>query len=248
MPDLFQFFWHDLVYQPLYNLLIFFYSISPGKDMGLAVIFLTILIRVILLPFSIRAARSEHQLDRLQPLLDEIKVRFKYNIEKQREATKTLLKRNKIGVYSSFISLLFQIFVFVVLYKIFSSGLQQTGYNVLYSFNLDPRVIDPYFFNWFNLIIPNHAASLFAAGVVFFHQAIRRVKHISEASTIEKGLLFGLPIGTYFATILLPSAKALFIATSVCFSLWIRLIKWLAVRFFLRDEKLKSSIDDLWTS
>lgn len=245
---MFSFIWYDVLYQPLYNALMFFYTISPGKDMGLAVIFLTVAVRVVLLPFSIRAARSEHRLERLEPLLQEIKVQYKYDVEKQREAIKRLLRRNHIGIFSNFFSLLFQLGVFIILYKIFSSGLQLIGHNKLYAFNLNPGVIDPNFFDWFNLIVPHTGASLFAAGVVFFHQALRKVKNIGDASTIDKALLIGLPIGTFLATIVLPSAKAVFIATSVVFSLWIRLVKWFVKRFFLKDEQLKQSIDDLWTN
>lgn len=243
-----EFFWHTLLYEPLYNALIFFYVISPQQDMGLAVIFLTLFIRVLLLPFSIRSARSEHRMDQLQPTIDQIKERYKYNIERQKEGTKRLLRKNKIGIFSSLLSLGFQLVVFVVLYTIFSSGLQLGGYNTLYSFNLDPKVIDPFFLGWFDLTVPNQLVSLFAAGVVFLHQGARKVKNFADATTIEKALIFGLPIGTYAAVIILPSAKAVFIATTVIFSIWIRFIKWIVVRFILKDTKLKNSIDDLWTS
>lgn len=244
-----NFLWHDLLYVPLYNILVFFYSITPGQDMGLAVIFLTVLIRVLLLPVSIRAAQAEHRMERLRPLLDDLRQRHKYNLQKQREATKKLLQRNKIGIYSNFFSLIFQGLFFFVLYKIFSSDLQPSVINAIYNFNFHPgEYIDPYFLERLNLIQPSNAASLFAAAVVFFHQAIRKVPHYSEASTIDKALLFGLPIGTYIAVVFLPSSKALFIATSVLFSLWIRLIKWVVVKFLLKDKKLKDSIDNIWTS
>ncbi len=243
-----DFIWYDLLYLPLYNLLIFFYSISPGLDMGLAVIFFTVFVRVVLLPFSIRAAKSEHRLDRLKPRLEQIKTRYKHNIEKQRGAIKELLRQNKIGVFSNFISLVFQLLVFIVLYSIFSSGLQEIGKNVIYDWNLHPDIIDPHFFTWINLIIPNQTASLVAAGVVFLHQGIRRAKNIGEASTIEKALIFGLPIGTYLAVIILPSAKAVFVATSVIFSMWIRFVKWIVLKYAIKDEQLKKNVDDLWTN
>lgn len=244
-----DFLWHDFLYVPLYNLLIFFYSISPGKDIGLAVIFLTVAIRVVLLPFSIRAARAEHRLERLRPLIDDLKQRYKYNLQKQREVIKQLLQRNKIGIYSNFFSLVFQIVFFLVLYNIFSSNLQPSVENLLYSFNIQPPLpIDPFFLGRLDLTQPNQTASLIATAVVFFHQAIRKVPHYAEASTIDKALLFGLPIGTYLATFFLPASKAVFITTSILFTLWIRVIKWLVVKFFLKDEKLKQSIDDIWTS
>lgn len=252
---MFDFIWYDLLYKPLYNALIFFYMLSGGngpsaelqRDMGLAVIFLTVFIRMLLIPFSIRAARSEHRLDRLEPVIDEIKVRYRYNIDKQREKIKLLLRRNNIGIFSNFFSLLFQILFFIVLYKIFSSGLQLSEHNALYPFMPKPKIIDPYFLDRINLLIPHHGLSLFAAAVVFLHQAIRKVRHISDASAIEKALLFGLPFGIYFGTIVLPASKALFIATSVIFSLWIRLVKTIVMRF-VKDEKLKKSVDDLWTN
>lgn len=245
---MFDFIYYDLLYDPLYNLLIFLYSISPGKDMGMAVIFLTILIRVILLPFSIRGARSEHRMEKIQPKIEEIKKRYKYNVQKQREAIKELLHKNKIGVYSNIISILFQLFFIIVLYTIFSSGLQPVGKNIIYSFNLDPGVIDPYFMDWFNLIVPNQIASLIAAGVVFLHQATKRAKSLTDSSAIDKALLVGLPIGTYLATAILPSAKAVFIATSTLFSLWIRLVKWIVMKFIVKDEELKENVKQLWTS
>lgn len=240
--------WYDFLYKPLYNTLIFLYTTVANKDMGLAVIYLTLLIRVVLLPFSIRAARSEHRLQRLEPIIAEIKKRYKYDIEKQREAIKRLLHKNNIGIFSNVFSILFQALFLLVLYSIFSSGLQSSERNVLYDFMLTPDYINPSFLNRFDLTAPYHAASLFAAGMVFFSEAIRKVRHLSDATTLEKLLLIGLPLGTYFFTILLPSSKAVFIATSVCFSLWIQFIKSLVTRFFVKDDELKQSIEELWTS
>jgi YidC/Oxa1 family membrane protein insertase len=238
---------YDALYRPIYNVLIFFYDLAPNHDMGIAVIFLTLFMRVLLLPFSIRAARSEHRLERLEPVLEEVKKRFKYNIEKQRKATKELLKRNHIGIYSNFISLVFQLMVFLVLYAIFSSGLQVSEVNHLYFWVHQPPIIETNFLNRFSLLIPNLAASLFAAGVVFFNQAIRRVQ-ATEVSSLDRVMLFVLPIGIFIATIALPSAKAIFIGTSALFSLWIRVVKAVVIKFFLSDEKLKTSINDLWTN
>lgn len=246
---IFEIFWFDILYQPLYNALLFFYTISPGKDMGLAIIFLTITIRLLLLPLSIRGARSEFRLQRLQPAIDVIKKRYRHDIQKQKHAIKELLHENHIGVMSNLISLGFQIIFFVVLYKIFSSGLQLGGRNALYSFNLKPGVIDSYFFeDWFILIAPYVPASLFASGVVFLQQALRRVRDYAHASTLDKALLFGLPIGTYLGTMVLPSSKAVFIATTVCFSLWLRLVKWLIVKLFVKDEEVKENMNQLWTN
>jgi YidC/Oxa1 family membrane protein insertase len=246
---MFNLLWYDLLYLPLYNLLILLYSGSPfGPDMGMAVIFLTLFVRLALLPFSIRGAQSEHKLARLEPTIEELKQRYKHNVEKQRAAIKRLLEENDIGIFSNFFSLLFQILFLVVLYKIFSSGLQLIGNNQLYDIVPNPGVIETTFFGRFNLIVPHPPASLFAAGVVFFYQVLRHLRKGSQASTIDRVFLFALPAFTYIATILLPSSKAVFIATSVLFSMWIQIIQWTVLRFLIKDEDLKKNIDDLWTS
>ena len=243
-----NFLWYDLLYLPLYNLLIFFYTISPGQDMGLGIIFLTIFIRLLLLPLSIRGARAEYRLERTHPLIEQIKRRYKHNLEKQKRKIREVLRENNIGIFSNVFALIFQIVFFIVLYRIFSSGLQMGGHNQLYSFNLVPTDIDPSFLGYFDLVHPYVRASLFAAGVVFFQQSLRRVRRNEEASAVDKAILFGLPIGIYIATIYLPSSKAVFIATSVIFSMWLHFIKWLIVRFFLHDDELKKNLNQLWTN
>lgn len=243
------FLWFDLLYRPLYNLLMFFYVISPGRDMGLAVIFFTVFIRVCLLPFSIRGARSEIRLEQLQPLIEEIKHRFRHNIDKQRETIRRLLKKNNISVFSNMFSLMFQIFFFIILYEIFSSGLQPgLGHNELYKWMPNPGIVDPFFAGRLNLILPSAQASIFAAAVMLASQLLHYMGKRGDATTVERAMLFALPVGIYFACIVLPAAKPLFISTSIIFSLWLLLIKTVVLRFVVKDEKMKQTIDDLWTN
>jgi membrane protein insertase Oxa1/YidC/SpoIIIJ len=43
---------HELIYQPIYNILIFIYNIIPGGDFGIAIIAVTILLKAALIPLS----------------------------------------------------------------------------------------------------------------------------------------------------------------------------------------------------
>lgn len=236
-----------MLYQPLYNGLVFLYTVSPVRDMGLAVILLTILIRVLLLPFSIRAARSEFRIKQLEPYFEEIRRRYKYNVEKQRELVRALLKKNNIGIFSNMISLFFQVLVFLVLYRIFSSGLQPYGdENVLYAFNKHIPSVGTDFLGRFSLLLPYLPASLFVAGAMLVHQGTRVSR--GGVSSMEKITLIAFPIGMFLITVALPSGKAIFIGTSICFSLWIRLVKAVIVRYVIKDKELKEGLDQLWTS
>ena len=52
-------FFHLFFYNPIYNALVAFVALAPGYDVGIAVILLTISIRLVLLPFSLSAARTQ---------------------------------------------------------------------------------------------------------------------------------------------------------------------------------------------
>lgn len=244
-----EFLWYDLLYEPLYNVLIFLYSISPGRDMGIAVIMLTVLIRIVLLPLSIRGNRSEQKLEKLKPLIEEIKYRYRHDLDKQREAIRRMLSKNNISVFGNTMSLLLQLAFILVLYEIFSSGLQPFGHNVIYPFNRDPGIIDPNFLGRINMVVPNLWLSIIAAVVVLFGQAMRMRGKWAEATVTERILTIGIPIGIFFATVIIPSAKALFIITSSVFSQILRGISWLLLKYVVKEEgRLKQTIEDIWTN
>ena len=51
--------WHTFFFDPVYNGLIFFIDILPGGDVGLAIICTTVVVKLILLPLSVRAAKTQ---------------------------------------------------------------------------------------------------------------------------------------------------------------------------------------------
>ena len=63
---------HEIVYRPLFNLLVLIYQILPIKDFGLAVIFLTILIRFLFYPLTLKSLRSQKEISDLQKEIAEI--------------------------------------------------------------------------------------------------------------------------------------------------------------------------------
>ena len=79
MTELFNLF----LYQPLLNLLVFFYNIIPGHDLGLAIIVLTIIIKLILYPFSAQSLRGQKALQELQPKIEALKKQYQNDREKQ---------------------------------------------------------------------------------------------------------------------------------------------------------------------
>lgn len=130
-------FWRKLFrtgfYQPLYNILIFFISIAPARDLGLAIILLTILIRIILLIPSQRAIVSQRRMQELQPKLEHIKKKYAGNKERVAQETMQLWKEHKVNPFGSCLPLLVQFPVLIALFYVIQNGLNPDNTYLLYS-------------------------------------------------------------------------------------------------------------------
>ncbi len=62
-----------LFYQPIFNLLIFLYTLIPLHDLGIAILLLTLIIRLLLYPLNIKAIKSQKDLQTIQPEIEKIK-------------------------------------------------------------------------------------------------------------------------------------------------------------------------------
>ena len=67
---------HTIVYQPIYNLLVFLYDVVPGADFGIAIILVTVLLKTALFPLSQKQIESQKKLQEIQPKIKEIQKKY----------------------------------------------------------------------------------------------------------------------------------------------------------------------------
>ena len=60
-------FFHTVLYTPIYNLLMALTDILPGQDIGLAVVAATLIVKVVLMPLSFAALRTQRAIKALEP-------------------------------------------------------------------------------------------------------------------------------------------------------------------------------------
>ncbi len=123
--------WNTVIYDPIYNALIFIAQNITMQDVGLAVIVLTVLIRFIIMPLSKKSIVGQYKMRALEPKLQEIKAR---GLSKEEEAKETfaLYKTEKINPFSGCLYLLIQLPILFALYFVFMRGVVQPDH--LYSF------------------------------------------------------------------------------------------------------------------
>ncbi len=123
--------WNTFIYEPIYNTLVFVASNLALKDVGIAVLIVTILIRFILMPLSKKSIISQYKMRLLQPKLDEIKSRG-LSKEEESKAQFALYKTEGINPFSGCLYLLIQLPILFALYFAFIKGINQPEH--LYSF------------------------------------------------------------------------------------------------------------------
>lgn len=109
--------WFAAFSKPLMSLLHFFYWITGSFSYGLAIVMLTVLVRLIMVPFSRKAALNAQMMQHLQPQMKEIADKYKDDMEKRAAAQRELFKRHKYNPFGGCFMMFFQLPIFIGLYR-----------------------------------------------------------------------------------------------------------------------------------
>ncbi|MBA3789486.1 membrane protein insertase YidC [Patescibacteria group bacterium] len=139
-------FFHTTLYVPIYNLLIFLVSLTPRADVGLGIIGVTLIVRLIILPLSLSALRTQRAMKAIEPELKAIREKYKDNKELQAKETFALYKIYKIRPFASILTLFIQLPVLFSLYFLVrKESLSHVNVSLLYSFVHAPPALSPVF-------------------------------------------------------------------------------------------------------
>lgn len=141
----------EVLWRPLFNGLVFFYHIVPGHDLGLAIIVLTIAIRLVLAPLLWKGQAAQKKLAIIQPELKRLQEKHKGNKEAQGKALMELYAEHKVNPLSGCLVLLIQLPILIALFQVFRSGLDAASLAYLYSFMINPGALHPIAFGIINL-------------------------------------------------------------------------------------------------
>ena len=135
-----------LIYDPLYNGLVFLVDAVPNHDVGIAVVALTIIVRIILFPLSKRAIESQMAMKKVAPEVEVLKKKHKDDSVKQSQAIFALYREHGVHPFASMGLLLLQLPVLIALYWVFAAGgLPVIRTELLYSFVSAPSEVNMLF-------------------------------------------------------------------------------------------------------
>ncbi|MFP4391276.1 MAG: membrane protein insertase YidC [Desulfohalobiaceae bacterium] len=107
--------WLNIIASPLVKVLKFFYGFVGNY--GLAIIMLTIVIKILFWPLSHKSYKSMEKMKKLQPMMKELKEKYKDDRQKMNQEVMRLYKTYKVNPAGGCLPMLLQIPVFIALYE-----------------------------------------------------------------------------------------------------------------------------------
>lgn len=220
--------YQTILYIPLFNLLVFFYNMVPGHDLGLAIILLTLATRIILSPFFVQSIKAQRAMQAIQPKLDALKEKYKDSKEKLGPAIMALYKQEKVSPFSSCLPLLIQLPFLIAVYQVFISGLTKNSFDKLYSFVANPGSLNPLAFGFLDLSEKSVVIAVLA-GLAQFWQSKSMMSQKSNklgqltssnpmANAMTKQMTYFMPVLTVFIGATLPAGLTFYWFLTTLFS------------------------------
>ncbi len=209
--------YHELLWRPLFNGLIFFYTTLPIHDLGLAIVALTLAIRLLLTPLLWKAQRAQKELAGLQSEVQKIQTQFKNDREGQGKALMELYAARGVNPFSGCLVILIQLPILIALFQVFQNGFAAEKLVYLYSFLARPEALNPVSFGFLDLSTPNMVLGALAAFTQFL-QTKYMLPAMSSAIPKEPDMarmlqwqsLYVLPVIVFFSSYQFPSALLLY--------------------------------------
>ncbi len=116
------------IFQPLitvFEAVLKFFHNNVGVGWGLSIVLLTLLIRVLLLPLTLKQFHSMQALQRLQPELKAIQAKYKEDKQRQQQELMKFYKENNVNPLGSCLPLVAQLPVFISLFYMLRTDLRR---------------------------------------------------------------------------------------------------------------------------
>ena len=186
-----------LFYQPIFNLLIFLYNIVPLHDLGVAIILLTLIVRLLLYPLSKKAIESQKGLQEVQPEIERIKEKYKNDKEKMGPELMALYKEKNINPFSSCLPILIQLPFLIAIYKVFFNILSKgEGMDALYVFVHNPETINTIAFGFINFVDKSIWIAFLAGLATFWQSKMMMAKKQQINSPMATQMMYMMPVIT----------------------------------------------------
>jgi len=202
-------------------------NLFPFFDAGVIIIIFTIIIKIIILPLSIKASKAQIEMKSTEKDLQTIKENYKNDKAEQSKKIMEYYKERGINPFASIFILLIQLPILIGLYQVFiKSGLPKINTALLYSFIGSPVAIDMMFFGVLNISEKSIILAILAGITTYFqisHSTGSQTQTGGTQGDIAKAMAMQMkyffPILMAFIAYTISSAIAIYFITSNVFAI-----------------------------
>ncbi len=159
---------NTVLYEPTYNALVYLVSVLPNGDVGLAVVILTLAVKLFLFPLAQKSIRAQRKMRELEPKLKALKEKYKDNREKQALLMMELYKTEGINPFSGIFLILIQLPIILALYFVFLHLSTSFDTTLLYSSMSVPETVNFKFLGFIDITAKSALLALCAAATQYF--------------------------------------------------------------------------------
>ncbi len=232
---------NNYIFEPLYNLLILLINYLPFHSAALAVIVLTVLVKLALLPLAYKMAHTQKKMKEISPEIEKIKAEYKDDKQEQARKLIELYKQHDIKPFASFFSILIQIPIIIGIYLVFlKSGLPNINTDLLYSFVKAPEYINLYLFN-INILDKSIIIAFFAGLSQYIFAKITKndIKFTDEKEGLKADLQKSIQIQMQFVLPIIIAIAAYTLGVGIALYFIVSNLFQIGQEYFFRFKKLK---------
>ncbi|MBN1282802.1 MAG: membrane protein insertase YidC [Proteobacteria bacterium] len=193
--------WFSVIAVPILYLLKFFHSLIGNY--GVAIILLTICVKLLLHPINVKSLKSMKAMQQLQPRLKELQARFKDDKQKLNAETMQLFRAHKVNPMGGCLPMILQLPIYIALYKVLWSSIE-LYHAPFFWFYRDLSAPDPYF------ITP------ILLGIFMFAQ--QQLTPSASADPTQKKMMMFMPIMFTMFMLFLPVGLVVYILVNTVMS------------------------------
>lgn len=215
--------WSLIILNPILNLLIALSSVLSGS-FGLAIITLTIIVRLVLLPLTLRQLKSTKALQAMQPKMQELQKKYGKNKEKLQQEMMKVYKEAGVNPMGCLWPMLVQFPVWIALYQSIMRALATTPESLLdlsqhlYSWGVVTAAIPlSSHFLWLDLAYPDSTLilAIIVGGSMWVQQKmVTAPSPDPRQQSTNRMMQMMMPLMFAVLTLMFPSGLALFWAVS----------------------------------
>jgi YidC/Oxa1 family membrane protein insertase len=135
--------WFGILAKPMFWLMSQFYTIT--KNYGIAIILLTIVVRILLFYPSLKSATAMEEMKKIQPQLTALREKYKKDPQRMNQEMMKMYKEHKVNPLGGCLPMLLQLPFFVALYNVLSVSIELRQSPFISFWIKDLSVFDPYY-------------------------------------------------------------------------------------------------------